>query len=80
MFKMLRLSASTSRNSASSLMNLLTADVAKFEVFFIFTPFLFIVPVQLLATIYLIWQYVDFDTTTLSIALIIILTLPILGL
>ncbi|XP_058809452.1 ATP-binding cassette sub-family C member 4-like [Phymastichus coffea] len=78
--KMVRMSVSASKSHNSSVISLLTTDVSKFDTFFTFSPYMIIVPIQVVATTYLIWQYVDLNSTLLSVALMIFLTMPVLAL
>lgn len=76
---MIRLSASSSRDSGRSVISLLTVDVTKFETFFTFLLYVIFAPIQLLATTFLIYQYVELHATIASIGLMILLTLLVQG-
>ncbi|XP_058809453.1 ATP-binding cassette sub-family C member 4-like [Phymastichus coffea] len=74
--KMIRLSSS-SRNTRISVISLLSVDVARLEILFAFTPYIPIVPIQLLIVTYLIWRYVGINAALIGIVLMIFLSLPI---
>lgn len=63
----------------TSIINLLSTDVAKFECLFYCIPYIVMLPLQVIATFYFIWQSVGFCPAIVGITLVIIQTLPMKG-
>ncbi|OXU25684.1 hypothetical protein TSAR_004885 [Trichomalopsis sarcophagae] len=59
--KMLRLSClSAGGDTAGRIMNLMSSDVAYFDMIAIYMPYLLITPMELLITSYLLWRYIGY--------------------
>lgn len=76
---MLRLArTSDNRTTGGLIINLLSNDVARFDLLFVFLHYIWVMPLQVAAITYLIWENVKVASLA-GVFLIIVQTIPVQG-
>ncbi|XP_023246288.1 multidrug resistance-associated protein 4-like [Copidosoma floridanum] len=77
--KILKLSHTEKQANSGRIINLLSNDAARLELFFLFLHTLWVLPVQTVLLVYLIWHHVGVASLA-GIGLLMSLTIPVFGL